>query len=80
VSNGSDGALDKEAVVTRAAYDSSVEAVDAIEAAKVANDRAEHPDPHVEAALDDASLKAERTVGRVQWLFNRLFRRSSSAG
>jgi hypothetical protein len=74
------GSPDKEAVVTEAAFDSSVETAEAVEVAKAANERAQHPDPHVQAALEDASVKAERTVGRVQWLFNRLFRRSSSGG
>lgn len=60
---------DPEVTVAEAAHGSSVETSEAIDEAARLND-----DPAVAEALDEASLRAETTVGRLEWLKGRLHR------
>ena len=53
--------------VAEAAHSSSTGAVEAIEEASSLND-----DPQVADALDEAALRANITVGRLDWLRSRL--------
>jgi hypothetical protein len=61
--------IDPEIEVADAAHGSSIEAVEAIEEAARVNE-----DPVVAEALDEASLRASTTVGRLDWLRSRLRR------
>ena len=58
-----------EPVVAEAAYRSAAATVDAVEKAADEND-----DPAVAEALEEATTKAESTVGRLAWLRHRLRR------
>ena len=64
---------DPEPEVIEAAHGSSVETTEAIEEAARVNS-----DPVVTEALDEASLRANTTVSRLDWLRSRWRRRVST--
>jgi hypothetical protein len=63
---------DTEVAVAEGAYESSLETAQAVEQAKQANELVQSGEPALDEALKDASVKADRTVSRVEWILNRL--------
>lgn len=70
---------DAAATVAEAAYASSADVADTIHDAIEANERSDTPDPAVGRLLEEASARAEQSVGRTGWL-RRWFRRTRRSG